>query len=124
MVRTGCFVNVWLLYDVAAAITHFVPVKVRGIDTPGWFRPFTDPWHGSTVAVFRMEMVIDISMKVFVAVKPWAHADEYSVVKPFRTVIAGGRTGVWSYVVITIRTSGRHTDTDTNLSLRCRGGGC
>jgi len=94
-------------------------MKVRAIHTPSRLRFFTDPRHRSSVAVIRMEMVVDVSAEVFVSLKPRADADEYAVVKPLRTIVAVGRTGVRGNVVLTIRAIGRYPDPDADLSL-CR----
>jgi hypothetical protein len=105
---------------MTAAVAHFIAVKVLAIDTSPGLGFFTDPRHVSSVAVIRMEMVVDVSVEVFVSVKPRADADEYAVVKPFRTVIAGWRTSIRSNVIVTIRALGRYPDPDAHLSLCCR----
>jgi len=103
---------------VAASITHFVSFEVCGIDTPAGIRSLTDFWHGSFIAVFRMETIIDVAAEVGRAVKPWAGAYEDSCRKPFRTVIAGGCTGVRGDVIVTVGTVGGYSDVYGDLRLR------
>jgi hypothetical protein len=110
---------------MAASVTHFVAFEVGGIDTLGRFRFLADFRHGSLIAVLRMETIIHVAPEVGRAVKPWADANEDAVVKPFRTVVAGGSTGVGSNVIVTVRTFGGYSDVDGNLSLgqaSCGGG--
>jgi hypothetical protein len=107
-------------YFMAAAVAHFIAVKVPGIDMP--VRSLAGPRHRSLVAVIGMEMVIDVSVEVLVSMKPRPDTDEYSVVKPFRSIVPIGGAGVRRNVVIAVRAKGCYPDPNAHLSL-CRWSG-
>jgi hypothetical protein len=102
---------------VAVAIAHLVSMKVLGGTIPSrtrsvaWMRIFT------VVAVFRVVVIVDVAIEVFGAVKPWPGTDKDAVGKPLGAVIAVGSATVRRGIIVTIRTSGRHTDTDAYLGL-------
>jgi hypothetical protein len=74
------------------------------------------------ITVLWMEPVIYVALELVSAVKPRASANEDVTVKPFRTVIARGRTVVRSDVIVTIGTFGSYSDVDADLSF-CFGDG-
>jgi len=110
------------LRNVATSIPHFVPLEVRTIDTLGRFGFLATFWHWALVTVIWMETVIHVPLEVASAVKPWASAVEGFPVKPFRAVIAGGRTAVRIGVIVTIGTVWRCSDLNGDLGL-CFGTG-
>jgi hypothetical protein len=107
---------------VAAAIPLFVSTEVGAIDTLRGLGFLTTGWHWTLVAVLWMEAVIDVTSKVLRAVEPWAGPHEDTATKPFWAVIPGGRTAVWSGIVVSIGTLRSYTDVDAYLSL-CHGNG-
>jgi hypothetical protein len=107
---------------VATPVPHFVAFEVRAIDTLCLFRFLTGLRHGALVAVGWVEMVIYVAPEIGRAMKPWARANEDAANKPFGTVVAGGGTGVWGDVIVTIRTVGGYSDFDVDLSLCFRDG--
>jgi hypothetical protein len=87
------------------------------IDTPRWVRPIATVRQRASIATVKIEVVIYMATKVFMAVKPRASTDEDTTVEPFRAVVAVGSTGVRSEVIVTVRTSGFGSDIDVDLSL-------
>jgi hypothetical protein len=63
-----------------------------------------------------METVIHVALEVASAMKPRAGTNEAVPVKPFRTVVASGSTGVGSDVIVTIWTVRSYSDVDADLS--------
>jgi hypothetical protein len=107
---------------VATPIPRFVSLEVRTIDTLGRFGFLATVWRWAFISVIRMETVIHVALKFAGAMKPRASANEAVAVKPFRTVVAGGSTGVRSGVIVTIGTIGGYAYGDVHLSRRF--GGC
>jgi hypothetical protein len=46
-------------------------------------------------------MVVYVAMEIIRAMKPWASADENTARKPFRPVVAVGRTAIRRGVIVT-----------------------
>jgi hypothetical protein len=107
---------------VAASIPHFITFEMGAIDTPCLVDFLAALWKWALIAVFRMEMIIYMTMKVAGTVKPRTRANEHASIEPLRTVVAGRSTVVRSDVIITIRTVRGHSYIDANLSLCSRGG--
>jgi hypothetical protein len=89
---------------VAASVAHFISSEVRSIDALGRLRPLAPFWHWALVAVFWMEMIVDVPAKFAGSMKPWASPNEDPVIKPFWTVVASGSTSVRSDVIVTVGT--------------------
>src|ERR1700761_7183203 len=111
-----------VLGNVAPSIAHFVSLEVGLIHTPPRISSLAPVRHGAAITVFRVEPIVDVAMKIGGAVEPRAGADENTAAEPFRTVVAGRRTAVRSYVVITVGAVRSDTDTDADLSVRNRDG--
>jgi hypothetical protein len=101
---------------VAPSIPSFVSIEVCAIDTLRRLRFLAAFWRWAFIAVVRMETVIHVALELARAMKPGAGTNEAIPVKPFRTVVASGSTGVRSGVIVTIRTVGSHSDVDGGLS--------
>lgn len=76
----------------------------------------------SNVTVMRIKAVVDMAVKLSVAVKPRACSNKQSANKPIRPVITVGSTVIRSIVEVSVRTNGSHSDVyaNGNLSLRHR----
>ena len=78
---------------VAAPITHLVSVEViKGLVST--FRMWT------SVAVMRIETVINVAVEVVGAVEPRADSDEHAAVKPLGSVVPVGGAVVRGEVVV------------------------
>ena len=108
---------------MAAPVAHFIPSEIRAIYSPGQLRFLACLRHRTLVAVFRMEAVVDMPMKIGGAVKPRAGADKQAIVKPLRPIVAGRGAGVGRDIVVTIRTIGRYSNVNAYLSLCCLNAG-
>jgi len=97
-------------------------MEVTGVDTLRRIEFFTALRHRALVAVFRMEMVIDVAAEIASAMEPWAGADKNISTKPLRAVIAGGSTVVGSDVVIAVWAIRGGSDFHGDLSLSLWGG--
>jgi hypothetical protein len=96
---------------VAAPITHLVSVEViKGLVST--FRMWT------SVAVMRIETVINVAVEVVGAVEPRADSDEHAAVKPLGPVVPVWRAAVWSVIVVAIRATRFCSDIDRDLR-RC-----
>jgi hypothetical protein len=69
----------------------------------------------TTVAVMRIEAVINVAVKVVGAVKPRAASDEDSSAEPLGPVVPVWGAVVWGIVEVTIRANRRCSDIDGNL---------
>jgi hypothetical protein len=65
----------------------------------------------------NIETVIYMAVKICVAVKPRAGADEDATGKPFRTVVAIGSAGIRGVVIVAVRAPGFGADGNGDLSL-------
>jgi hypothetical protein len=65
-------------------------------------------------------MVIYVALEVFGAVIPRASANEHTIRKPFRAVVAVGSTTIRRVVIVTIRAFRWDSNVDADLSL-CSG---
>src|SRR5882762_5921885 len=96
---------------VAAPITHLASVEViKGLVST--FRMWT------SVAVMRIETVINVAVEVVGAVEPRADSDEHAAVKPLGPVVPVWRAAVWSVIVVAIRATRFCSDIDRDLR-RC-----
>jgi hypothetical protein len=103
-------------FAVTVSIAHFVAFKVGNvIDRVS--RPFATGGAWAVIAVLNVETIIYVSVEAFGAVKPGAHADENAASKPLWSVVAVRSALVRGIVVIAIRTDGRGTDINFDLSL-------
>ena len=93
-------------------IVHFFAVELSTM--LGWM--FAALRGRPMVAVAVVECVIHMSMEVMRSMKPWSSTDEYATVEPLRTVVTIRRTSVGGNFVIAIRTNGRRTYVDGDLS--------
>lgn len=106
-----------VLVAVPAAVAPFVAVEVLGRTVPAVMRFVAMMGIFAVIAVIRPVVIVDIAMKMFRAVKPWAGADKNAIGKPLRTVITIRSATIWWGIVVTVRTNGRYTDADANLGL-------
>ena len=97
---------------VAAPITHLVSVEViKGLVST--LRMWT------SVAVMRIETVVNVAIEVVGAVEPRASSDEHAAAEPLGPVVPVWRAVVWSEIVVTIRASRFYSHIDRDLR-RCR----
>jgi hypothetical protein len=107
---------------VAAAVARFISAKMLRVDmfvgAIATMRQFT------AISMIRMKVIVYPAVEMFIAVKPWAYADERAVVKPFGSVVAVWRAVVRSNVVIPLRTFRSRPDihADAHLGVRVRRG--
>jgi len=88
---------------VAAAIPHFISLEMGNlVEAFSRLGPVANVGHRAFVAVVRMKAIIHMALEVVRAVKPLARANEDAAVKPFRAVVAVGRAGIRSVVVIPV----------------------
>jgi len=81
---------------VAAPITHLVSVEViNGLVST--FRMWT------SVAVMRIETVINLALEFVGAVEPRAGSDEYAAAAPLGPVVPVWDAVVWGDIVVAIR---------------------
>jgi hypothetical protein len=108
---------------MAAPITHFISFEVGNfIDGPRGL--FSWVWRGAFISVFRMEMIVYVTMEVIRTMKPWASANENTARKPFRPVVAVGSTAIRRGVIVTVRAVGGRSNADADADLRpCFGSG-
>jgi len=89
--------------NVAAPITHFISFEVGYlIETLSRLGPVADVRHWTFVAVVGMKAVIYVASEVFRTVIPLARANEDAAAKPLRAVVAVGRAGIRSVVVVPV----------------------
>jgi hypothetical protein len=69
-------------------------------------------------------MVVHMTAKLAMAVKPWARTNENTRSKPFRTVITVGGAGIRGVVIVAIGAFGSSSDADNDLSLYLGSGRC
>src|ERR1035438_6713381 len=111
------------LHHVATSIAHFVSFELHIFDALCRLRLLANFWHGTLIAVIRMETVIYVAVELIGAMKPWAGANEDAPGKPFRTVVAVGGTCIRGDVVITVGTVRSYSDADCDADLRLGFGG-
>jgi len=92
--------------DVTAAIPHFIPFEMRAVDALCRLGFLPALRQRALIAVLRMETVIYMALELISAMKPRAGANENIAGKPFRAVVAGGRTVIRRDVIVTIGTFG------------------
>ena len=107
---------------VASSIPRFVSLEVRAIDTLGRLGFFATFWRWALISVVWMETVIHVALETTSAMKPRASANEAVSIKPFRAVVAGGSTAIWSDVIVTVGAVRSYADLDAVLGL-CFGSG-
>jgi hypothetical protein len=97
---------------VAAPITHLVSVEViKGLVS------MVRVW--TSVAVMRIEAVINVALEVVGAVKPRAGSDEHATAEPLGPVVPVWGAVVWGDIVVAIRAIRCCSDIDGDL-CRCR----
>jgi hypothetical protein len=95
---------------VAAPITHLVSVEViKGLVST--VRVWT------SVAVMRIETVINVALEVVGAVEPRAGSDEHAAVEPLGPVVPVWGAVVWSDIVVAIRATRFCSDIDGDLCV-------
>jgi len=108
---------------VPAPIPHFIPFEVGNIVHMFFRLGFVATVRRWTrVSAMRIEVVIDMAVEVFWAMKPRANANKDSAHKPFRPVIAVRRAIVRSVIVVAVRTVGSDPDVNGDLSVHCGSG--
>jgi hypothetical protein len=94
---------------VAASITHLVSVKVlEGLLS------MLGMW--ASVAVMRIEAVINVALEIVGPMEPRAGSDEYASAEPLRSVVSVWRAVVWGEIVVAIRANRFRSDIDRDLS--------
>jgi hypothetical protein len=101
--------------DVASPISRLVCLEVVEALRPALRQR-------SSVTVMRIKPVIDMSVKVAMAVKPRTCSKKHPANKPIRPVVAVRSTVIWGIVEISVRTHWSWSDVyaNSNLSLRHR----
>jgi len=108
---------------VAASITHFIASEVGNrTGTPCWLRPVATVRHRAPIATLNIVVVIYMTAKLGMAMKPRASTNEDTAGKPFGAVIAVGSAGVRSVVIVAVGAYGSRSDTNDNLSFHFRSG--
>lgn len=105
------------------SIAHLISLEVRSINSLGGFGTLATFRQLALVTVIGMEMSIYMTSEVISAVKPRADANKYAIRKPFRTIVTGRSAVIGRNIIVSIRTIGRRSHFDRNLSLR-HGSGC
>ena len=119
----ACFLVVFVVGNVAAAVAHFVSFEVGDfINALVRLRAIARMWHWAVIAVIRIETVIYVAVELGGAVKPGANANENPARKPFRAVVAVGSTRVRSVVIVAVRASGLDPNGDADLGICFRSG--
>jgi hypothetical protein len=96
---------------VAASITHLVSVEViKGLVST--IRMWT------SVALMRIEAVINVAVEVVRTVEPRAGSDEHAAAEPLRPIVSVGGAIVRGEIVIAVRACWLRSDVDGDL------GGC
>ncbi len=72
----------------------------------------------TAVALTKVIVVIDMTVKMFGAMEPRPGTNKDAAIEPFRTVVSIRRAVVWRNLVVTIGANRRCSDADGNL---CRG---
>ena len=103
---------------VATPIPRFISMKVGSVDM--LVRPLAPFGHRAFVSVVRMEMVIHMAAEVGGAMEPRANTNKDSARKPLRPVVAVWSASIRRGVVVPVRTLGRGSNVDGNLSLHFR----
>src|ERR1700730_7998968 len=99
---------------VAASITHLVSVEViKGLVST--LRMWT------SVALMRIEAVINVAVEVVRTVEPRAGSDEHAAAEPLRPIVSIWRAVVRGEVVIAVRACRLRSNIDRDLS-GCRAG--
>jgi hypothetical protein len=73
----------------------------------------------TSVAVMRIESVINVAAEIVRAVEPRAGSDEHATVEPLGPVVPIGGAVIWGEVVKAIRANRLWSDIDGDLG-RCR----
>src|ERR1700757_4975603 len=93
---------------VPASIAHFVSVEmIKGLLTT--FRMWT------SVAMLRIEAVVNVTVEVVRTVEPRAGSDEYASAEPLGPVVPVRGAVVWRIVVVAIRARRFGADVDRDL---------
>jgi hypothetical protein len=105
---------------MTAAITHFVAVEVFGAAIPAIAGVFPGVRILTVVAVFRMEVVVDVAAEVVGTVEPGTGSDEDATSEPLRAIVTIGSAVVGRNIVVAVGTDWRYANPDGNLGLRLR----
>jgi hypothetical protein len=99
---------------MAAPIKHLVSVEViKGLVST--VRMWT------SVAVMRIETVINVALEVVGAVEPRAGSDEHAASEPLGPVVAVWSAIVWGVIVVAVRASRFCSDINRDLSQDSKG---
>jgi hypothetical protein len=103
---------------MTATVSHFISMEVGHlIDAIFRGSPFAAGRQVTSVTVVNIEVIVYVTVEIGTAMIPRPDADEPSVDKPFRAVIAVGRTTIGCVVIIAVRTHRLRSDLDTDLSV-------
>jgi hypothetical protein len=104
-----------------AAVTHLIPFEMLNfVEMLRGFWPVANLGHRAFVPMVWMEAVVYVAPKVFVTMKPRAHANEDATRKPLRAVVAVRSTRVRRNVIVTVRTHRGLSNADGDLSVHFR----
>jgi len=94
-------------------IMHSLAVKLRTV----FSRMLPARRHGPVIAMAVVEMMVDMSVKMFRSVEPGSRSDKYTARKPLGAVVTVWRAVIRGLLVISIRTNRRLSNTDCNLCI-------
>src|ERR1700758_2530049 len=97
-----------LAHRVAVSIPHLVSVEV----IEGFISTFR---MRTSVAVVRIEAIVNVAVEAVRAVEPGADADEHAAVEPLGPIVAIRSAVVWREVVVAIRAHRFWPDIDGDL---------
>jgi hypothetical protein len=98
--------------SMAQPIAHFISMKV--VESP-----VSTLWKRAVVPMSRVETIVHVAVEAMGAVEPGTGSDKDTAVEPFRPVVSVRGAAIWSIVEVTVWTSRRYSDIDSDSS-RCR----
>jgi hypothetical protein len=75
-------------------------------------RPFPAPRQRTAIAFAKVEVMINVTIKVFRPVKPRSGSQEDPAREPLRTVISIWSTVIWGNFVVSVGTNRRFSNVD------------
>ena len=94
---------------LSMSVSHLVPMELR---VRMFYSVFTACWHRPFVSVLYIEVIIDIAAESIVSVEPRTRSNKDAAGEPLRPIVSIGRAGVWSVVVVAVRTNRSQSNTD------------
>jgi hypothetical protein len=99
-------------------VMHCIAVKLRTMFS--WTRAARG--HSPTVALPKVETMIDMSIEMIRSMEPRSGPDEYTAREPLRAIIAIRSAVVRRNLVVSVRTNRGFSDADPNLRGGVMGG--